>query len=200
MFSENEVAMMIEDTQILQVVSDLKKEFLGKEAPFMEIHDHDFLSVILLVPAIGVAYANQSISLKEELNLNKKARKLSKGGYFIKKDPVVGAMQFLIKKFEPWEEPFLCSLKLIIERLFDKQALLASSSQGGNQPFVVQVLNAPYIFIRFLSCFFLASEEDILEPHKALKVEHSKICTIGVQLGLSEIPLFQEFCDTYSTK
>lgn len=199
MFTENEVAMMIQSEAILEIVEGLKKEFLGKEAPYMEIQNHDFLSLILLVPAIGVAYANANISLKEELNLNKKARKLSMGGYFIKKDPVIAGMQFLIKKFEPWEEQFLQALKKIMFRLFDKEALVNAPS-APDASFVRQVLNAPYIFIRFLSCFFLNNEEDIVRPNKMQAVELDKVKSIGEKLGLSDIPLFLEFCNTFSTK
>ncbi|MEL6535326.1 MAG: hypothetical protein AAFQ98_07945 [Bacteroidota bacterium] len=200
MFTENEVALMVEDPEIQSVVEELKKDFMRKEAPYMEINNHDFLSLILLVPAIGVAYANNNISLKEELNLNKKARKLSKGGYFIKKDPVVVVMQFLIKKFDTWEMIFLNTLRGILFRLLDKQSLMDANHYGSETPFAKQVLNAPYIFIRFLSCFFLANEEDIIYPHKALKVEHNKICDIGQKLDLGDVPIFQSFCQTYSIK
>ncbi|HAA14201.1 MAG TPA: hypothetical protein DCE41_21905 [Cytophagales bacterium] len=200
MFTENEVALMVEDAEIQSVVERLKKEFMRQEAPYMEISNHDFLSLILLVPAIGVAYSNNNISLKEELNLNKKARKLSKGGYFIKKDPVVVVMQFLIKKFDTWEGKFLDVLKGVLFRLLDKQSLMDTSRFGEDTPFPKQVLNAPYIFIRFLSCFFLTNEEEVIYPHKALKVEHNKICDIGQRLDLGDVPIFQSFCQTYSIK
>lgn len=200
MFTENEVSLMIEDPEIQNRVQQLKLNFMRKEAPYMEISDHDFLSLTLLVPAIGVAYANNNISLKEELNLNKKARKLSKGGYFIKKDPVVVVMQFLIKKFPDWENRFLEVLKAIIFRLLDKEALQALSQPHEEVPFEREIINAPYIFVRFLSCFFLNSEDEIIKPHKALKVEYSKICEIGTKLSLSDVPVFQRFCATYSTK
>ena len=202
MFSENEAAIMIQDPLIHKQVLDLRKEFLSAEAPFMEIAEHDFLSLILLTPAIGVALANDSISLKEELVLNKKARKLSKGGYFMRKDPVIVAMQFLIKRFKEWEDRFLASLQHIMFRMFDKAALMRQERKVEDEetPFTLQVLNAPYIFIRFLVSFFLANEEDLLRPRKALSSEYHKICEVGTKLGISDIPLFQEFCRTYSTK
>ena len=50
----------------------------------MDLSEHDFLSLILMTPTVGIALANGSISLFEELALNKMARKMSKGGYFLK--------------------------------------------------------------------------------------------------------------------
>ena len=65
-----------------------------------------------------MALANGSVSLFEELALNKKARKLSKGGYFLKKDPVVYAMKFLLDKYDIWEARFFEVLRLAMGRSF----------------------------------------------------------------------------------
>jgi len=104
MFTENEVSALINDEDILAKTVELKKQFITKEAQFLEINDHDFLSLVILAPSVGVALANGSVSLFEEISLNKKARKLSKGGYFMKKDPVVVAMGYLIKNYNDWIE------------------------------------------------------------------------------------------------
>ncbi|MGB3465403.1 MAG: hypothetical protein WBA74_09035, partial [Cyclobacteriaceae bacterium] len=89
MFTEYEIETMVERESILSAVNELKIDFLKTEAPYLEISDHDFLSLVMMTPTVGIALANGSVSLFEELALNRKARKLSKGGYFIKKDPVV---------------------------------------------------------------------------------------------------------------
>ena len=72
MFSENEVGIMLENQSIHDTVKSLKEEFITKEARFLEIGDHDFLSLVLLTPSVGVALANGSVSLFEELSLNKR--------------------------------------------------------------------------------------------------------------------------------
>ena len=119
MFTENEVAIMLENKSVDEAVYNLKKEFVKDEAKFLEINNHDFLSLVLLSPSVGVALANKSVSLFEELALNKKARKLSKGGYFMKKDPVVIAMGYLIRNFSKWEDRFFNVLVVVMKETFD---------------------------------------------------------------------------------
>lgn len=81
MFTEYEIASMIEIPDIHEATMALKKDFIRNEAPYLEISDHDFFSLVMMAPTVGIALANGSVSLFEELALNKKARKLSKGGY-----------------------------------------------------------------------------------------------------------------------
>ena len=96
MLTEFEIETMMEIPAILEATQKLKKDFIKTDAPYLEIGDHDFFGLIMLAPTVGVALANGSVSLFEELALNKKARKASKGGYFLKKDPTVYAMKFLL--------------------------------------------------------------------------------------------------------
>ena len=65
MFTENEVAIMLENKSIENSVVELKKDFIGQEAQYMELSDHDFLSLVLLTPSVGIALANNSVSLFE---------------------------------------------------------------------------------------------------------------------------------------
>ncbi len=97
---------MVEEPAILEATKALKQEFVNKEAEFLDISDHDFLALAMMTPTVGIALANGSVSLFEELALNKKARKLSKGGYFLKRDPVVDGMKYLIKDFDIWRNKF----------------------------------------------------------------------------------------------
>ena len=69
MFTENEISALISIPDIKQATEKLKNDFIEKEAPFMEISNHDFLSVILLTPSVGIALANNSVSLMEEMSL-----------------------------------------------------------------------------------------------------------------------------------
>ena len=82
MFSEYEVETFMKIPEVNERVKSLKKDFITSEAKFLEISDHDFLSLILMTPSVGVANANENISLFEEIVLNKMARKMSKGGLF----------------------------------------------------------------------------------------------------------------------
>ena len=97
MFTEYEIETMLHIKEVQEANAILRKDFLKNEAPYLEITDHDFFSLVMMTPTLGIAMADGNVSLFEELALNKKARKLSKGGYFMKKDPVVYAMKFLLK-------------------------------------------------------------------------------------------------------
>ena len=70
MFSENEVAIMIEIPEVLETIITSRKEFIEKEANFLEISEHDFLSLVMMTPTVGMALANGTVSLLEELALN----------------------------------------------------------------------------------------------------------------------------------
>jgi len=204
MFTENEVAAIIADSLAEEKIAALRKEFLKEEAQFLEIDNHDFLSLMLMTPSVGIAMANGSVSLFEEMALNKKARKLSKGGYFMKKDPVVVAMGFLIKKYDKWEAKFYEELKTVIEKIFDKQPMIENHKIGeemSDEEFCLEGLRAPFFFIRCLTSFFMNDEdEDIVRHRKASKLDFDRITSIGEQLGFSEIPFFQKFLTTFDVK
>ena len=205
MFTEYELESMVEIPEILQVTQTLKKDFIKREAPYLEISDHDFFSLVMMSPMVGVAMANGSISFFEERSLNKKARKLSKGGYFMKKDPVVYAMQFLIKKFDAWDDKFYAVLKTSIENSFHYEGIQKEKYDTGTEvtyeEYKRTVLRQPYILIRFIASFFLENDEDIISNERTIgKAEHVSMVQIGEKLGLNEIPVFQMFCKTFQIK
>ena len=205
MFTEYEIATMVEDKEILEATFELKKDFIKNEAPYLEISDHDFFSLIMMTPIVGIALANDSVSLFEELALNKKARKLSKGGYFMKKDPVVYAMKFILsrQKYDEWEPKFLKVLQLSMDRSFNRQALVDEGRCTGDVDDLVykkEVLATPYILIRFISSFFLEDDEDIINNRSIAKVEHEKVLDIGTKLGIHKIPVFYMFYNTFKVK
>ncbi|MBL3657298.1 hypothetical protein [Fulvivirga sediminis] len=203
MFSENEIATLVEIPEIRKVTLEAKQRFIEGEVSMLEITNHDFLSLIMMTPAIGVALANGSISLFEELALNKMARKMSKGGYFMKVDPVAHAMNYLIKNYMNWEQPFFEVIKQCMDHTFNKEQLLSMKSSDMVDPvqrFARDLMTVPYIFVRFLSTVILNDESDIVEQRSISKVEYEKILDIGEKLGLYDMPVFDSFCRTFEVK
>ena len=199
MFTEFEIATMVEEPAILEATKALKQEFVNKEAEFLDISDHDFLALAMMTPTVGIALANGSVSLFEELALNKKARKLSKGGYFLKRDPVVDGMKYLIKDFDIWRNKFLSLIKVTMENTFDVEQLIAQ--QGGDRvlsemEFKKSIMTTPYVAIRFIASFFMEDDEDIFSERNISKVEYDAMVAIGKDLGMNRIPVFNKIYET----
>lgn len=202
MFTEYEIETMVEIPEILEATLELKKEFLKVEAPYLEINDHDFFSLAMMAPTVGIALADGTISLFEEIALNKKARKLSKGGYFMKKDPVVYAMKFLIKNYYNWSDKYFHVLKIAMDNACDldnvQQRRIDTTGEVDYRAYKKEVLNSPHILIRFIASFFLENEEDIINSdHKVGKDEYHRMLLIGEKLGLDNLVVFQMFCQTF---
>lgn len=200
MFTEFEIETLLENETVRKATFELKKEFIKNEAPYLEISDQDFFSLVVMAPTVGVALANGSVSLFEEMALNKKARKLSKGGYFLKKDPVVFGLKYVIKQYNNWEDEFLKVIRLTMEESFDIKSLeqpYDKSETVTESEYRREVLKSPYILIRFLSSFFLNDDEDIISPRKISKVDFGRVESIGEKLGLNKLPLFHYFCSTF---
>jgi len=205
MFTENEVVLMLEIKQIEEAVIELKKDFVKNEAKFMEINNHDFLSLVLLSPAVGLALGNESVSLFEELALNKKARKLSLGGYFWKKDPVVIAMGHLIRNYRNWEEKFFTVLRLVMNEVLELDSIVfeeTSDEEITPNSFRRGVLKAPYGFVRFISSFFCKDDDDLInaEQRNLAPKDFDAVVDIGNKLNLDKVPIFRHFCETYHMK
>ena len=203
MFTENEIATLIEIPAVAAPTAAMKERFIQKEAQLLEISDHDFLALVMMTPAVGIALANGSVSLFEELALNKMARKMSKGGYFLKLDPVVHSMKYLIKRFDDWEGPFYEVIKASMKATFDKDKIMEaidSSTPPSLTQFSRDLMNVPYIFVRFLSLFFLQDEVEIVEVRSISKVEFAKVQDIGEKLDLDKFHVFQSFCHTFEVK
>lgn len=203
MFSENEISTMIEIPEILEATIAAKNDFIENEVSMLEISDHDFLSLIMMTPAMGVALSNGSMSLFEELALNKLARKMSKGGYFLKVDPVSHAMKFALKSFERWEEPFYKVINICMDHTFNRKKIMDVVSCNMEDPikcFARDLMEAPYIFVRFLSIMIMNDEADIVEQRSISKVEFDKILDIGNKMNIADVPVFKSFCKTFEVK
>ncbi len=204
MFTEYEIDTMMEIREIQQSTFELKKYFIKSEAPYLELTDHDFFSLVMMAPTIGIAKADGKVTLFEELALNKKARKLSKGGYFMKKDPVVYGMKFMISKYEDWEDNFIELLNKTMHATFDMKALETDDPppvEVSYEEYKREVLKSPYILIRFIASFFLENDEDIINNKRVLgKSEYRAMQNIGEKLGLHKLRVFQMFCKSFDVK
>lgn len=204
MFTEYEIDTMMEIPAIQEATFELKKDFIKKEAPYLEISDHDFFSLAMMAPTVGMAMADDNISLFEELALNKKARKLSKGGYFMKKDPVVYAMKFLIKKFDDYSDKFFNVLSIAMHESFDMESIEKQDFDDHEvtyEEYKQEVLNSPYILIRFIVSFFLENDEEIISRKRHIgKSEYEQMLKIGEKIGLVRLPVFQMFCKTFDQR
>ncbi|MCP4459873.1 MAG: hypothetical protein GY816_17900 [Cytophagales bacterium] len=204
MFTEYEIDTMMEIREIQQATFELKKYFIKSEAPYLELNDHDFFSLVMMAPTIGIAKADGKVTLFEELALNKKARKLSKGGYFMKKDPVVYGMKFMIDKYEDWEDNFCEILNKAMHMTFDMKTLEITEvplEAVTYEDYKRQVLKSPYILIRFIASFFLEHDEDIINKKRTIgQSEYRSMLKIGEKLGLNKLKVFQMFCKTFDVK
>ena len=202
MFTEHEIHTIVEIPEVHEATHALKKEFCKKEAPYLEISDHDFFSLIMMAPTVGIALADGKLTLFEELALNKKARKLSMGGYFMKKDPVVYAMKFLMKKYDEWSDKFYEVLSLAMHTSFDMTGMevqeFDESDEVSYEDYKFAILNSPYILIRFISSFFLESDEDIIRKRRNIgKHEYIRLVQIGEKLGLQKLSVYQLFVKSF---
>ena len=203
MFTEHEIAAMVELPAINQAVFEARKAFTQKEAKYMEISEHDFLSLIMMTPPVGISLADGSIGFMEEMALNKKARKMSKGGFILSKDPVSDAMRFLIKNFSHWEVPFYDIIRLCMEQTFSLEEVNQKQKaivQDNAYSFSLACMQMPYMFIKFMSAVFIKGESDIITEKKVSKVEMEKIKFIAEKLGLAEGTFFQLLLSTFKIK
>jgi hypothetical protein len=204
MFNEHEIDYFLQEPEIQALVTDTRKKFILREAEFLQIGDHDFLSLIMITPSTGIALANGNISLFEELALNKMARKMSTGGYLLKKDPVAHAMKFLINDYDNWEMPFLEVIKRCLNYSFDPADLERIPAQtDGDDPiriFVQHLMKAPYGFVRFLTSFFLHKESHLIHERHISKVEYNKILDLLGKLELDHYPVTRSFVKTFKVK
>ena len=204
MFTEYEIDTMMEIREVQQATFELRKYFVKSEAPYLELSDHDFFSLVMMAPSVGIAKADGKVSLFEELALNKKARKLSKGGFFMKKDPVVYGMKFMIDKYEDWEDNFCEVLNKAMHMTFNMKELETKEEipdEVSYEDYKREVLKSPYILIRFISSFFLQHDEDIINRKRSIiQSEYRAVLKIGEKLGLNKLKVFQMFCKTFDVK
>ncbi len=201
MFTENEVGQLLLIPDVQDIVEKLHRTFREEECEFREISLHDFLSGMLMAPAIALAGVDGDTSLFEELSLNKKARVFSKGGYFLRQDPVVNMVTYLQSKFQLWESRFFRGInKILIVVIPEISAGENSKTTDPDPGYFLAVMKSSYILIKFLETFFLPEGEEITNKRRISILEHQKIISIGDQLQLSEIVSFRNFVKSFEIK
>ena len=128
---------------------------------------------------------------------------MSKGGFFLKVDPVAHAMKFLIKSYDRWELPFFEVIKSCMRNTFDINQLKRDGANDHEHSiigFAQELLKVPYAFVRFLSSFFLHDEAEIVDERSISKVEFDKIIDIGNKLEIADYLVFTSFCKTFNVK
>ncbi len=202
MLTENEVGQLLDIPEVKHIVHQLHQSFTKEETELRNISLHDFLSGVLLTPSVALAKVDGTTSLFEELSINKKARRFSKGGFFLKHDPVVKMVILLQNRFQYWEQHFFQALKNILKTVVPEIALSHQSQQSQyatSNPFTM-FMNSSYILIRFLETFFLPEGEEITNTRRVSHVEYQKINSIGEQLRLSDVGSFRNFVTTFEVK
>lgn len=203
MFTEDQVNALLEFPEVEEKVENLKQDFKENELPLLEISNHDFLSLSLLTPTIDLALANGNISLMEEMSINQKARKMSKGGYFLQTDPVVYTLKYLIKKFDKWQDKFYSLMVFLFNKtsnIKDLKCVEDPEREISEFEFESNLLHSPYIFIQYMSTFFINDIEQITVPKKISQLEYEKILEIGRRLELDKYVIFKGFCQTFTVK
>lgn len=198
MFTEGEIAYFISNKEINEATALLMKEFKNEEAPYLALEKHDFLSLVMMAPQIGIAMADGNISFWEELSLQRKARKLSKGGFFLSKDPVADSVKYLVKSYHKWEDKFCSHIKLVFEASVEKDDL--KYLNNNKLSYSEKLMKSPYQITRFVSSIFLDKDEDVLDPKKVKQSELEKMKVLGQKTGLDSYAFFSEFIGSFQLK
>jgi hypothetical protein len=198
MLNENDLQTLAEPLLVQELTASLRLSFNELEKDFKNIISEDFIALVLLMPAVGIALANREISFFEELMLNKKARQLSRNSYFISKDPVVHAMKYLVVHFADWESSFYEVIKVMIDELLkkyqiDKEALTKHHQLEDEE----LILANPPLFVKLIQFLFVEKEEDFFTIRKVSAYEYKKILEISKKLEINDLPIFQRFYDTF---
>ena len=92
---------------------------------------------------------------------------------------------------------------LCMDTTIDMQAvhqIKGSSVDDPAQAFARDIMRVPYMFVRFLSCFILNEEADMVGVRSISRVEFDKIVDIGHKLGIGDLHVFKSFCNTFQIK
>jgi hypothetical protein len=113
-------------------------------------------------------------------------------------------MSFLVKSAAKWEDQFFETIRLAMEKSFDKSLIDGGdldASRVSDREFKKILMNAPYMFIRFLHSFFWDdTHEDLSDKRKISKIEFKKVQEIGDKLELSKTIIFRKFLDTFDVR
>ena len=202
MLSENEVEQLISIPEVNEIVRQLYQEMAKEESAIQGIGIHDFFSGMLVSPSIAMARVDGATSLIEELTINKKARRISKGGFFLTQDPVVKLVGIMQNRWDIWESKLLGGLSKVVAFVtpeITEDASLKRPSDCGNS-FFLAILRSSYLLVRLIETFFLPEGEVITNTKVISKNEFQKMIDIGAQLKLDNVFTFQSFIKTFEVK
>lgn len=199
MLTEKEVEQLLDIPEVKTIVEQLHFSFIDEEPQLKNIGLHDFFSGLLLTPSVALAQVDGTTSLFEELSLNKKARRFSKGGFLLHHDPVVKMINHLQTSFKHWEQRFLEALNKILGVIVPEISNDSKAPSGTVVSFQT-FMHASYILIRLLETFFLPEGEEITNKRRVSILEYQKISSIAENLQLSSIVFFQNFIKTFEVK
>ena len=121
----------------------------------------------------------------------------------LKNDALFYALRFLKNNFPDWEDNFYQIIKLILYSSLKKNTLIWDTFQEKNAStnnLQIDVLNAPYIFVKLMTFLFLEGSETFINKRSIAQTEYEKILEIGEKLELSNVPLFQQFCKGFDIR
>jgi hypothetical protein len=199
MLTEKEVAQLLDIPEVKVIVEPLHLSFIEEEQPINNISLNDFFSGLLLTPSVALAQVDGTTSLFEELSLNKKARRFSKGGFLLHHDPVIKMINHLQTSFKHWEQRFLEALNKILGVVVPEISNVSRAATDTRVSFHT-FMHASYILIRLLETFFLPEGEEITNKRRVSNLEYQKISSIAENLQLSSIVFFQNFIKTFEVK
>ncbi|QCK15253.1 hypothetical protein [Mangrovivirga cuniculi] len=195
MLEEDHIASILNDSEIRNATKELKKSFKDDVAPMLDISDHDFLALVFISPAIAIANSYQDVNIFEEVSINAKARKLSKGDFFIQTDPVAHAIKYFLDNIDKWEDHFYEHLKYIIDIKIDHDKIDNKSSN------VIEAFNnSPHDLALVIETFFINEGEIVGEEKEISKKELEKVKLIIEKTGLSYLHPVKLFLNTYKLK
>lgn len=200
MITGSELITLVRDVEFFTAMQNLKKDFLKVDPAFMDLSDDDFISIILIAPSIGIALANGSVSHYEEITLRRKARKLSRRSFFQKNDPLAPALKYLSYNFSEWENRFYELIKLTMHSSLKANNVILKTLKDPNSltgDLKRDILNAPFIFVKFISFLFMEEDDDLLNERSIAEVELEKIKLIGKALEIDNVPIFNAFCESF---
>ncbi|MCX2744087.1 hypothetical protein OO013_09435 [Mangrovivirga sp. M17] len=195
MLDESHINSVLKDTDIKDKTKDLRASFKEDVAPMLDISTHDFLSLVYITPSLAIAKSYHDVNIFEELSINTKARKLSKGKYFLQSDPVAHAIKYLLDSFDKWEDKFYNHLKYIIDKNVNESKVDSKSTDV-----IESFNNSPHDLALVIETFFLNEGESIADEREISKKELGKVKYILEKTGLSYLHPVKLFLNTYKLK
>ncbi len=202
MLNETEILLLKHDELVQTKLEQLRQEFISIN-PDLKLSLDDILALVLIAPAVGVALANENMSIFEELSLENKLKQFTRRRDLTAKDDVLKAYQTVLGDFYTWENKLYHVLRYVVNFSLDKQKEvkeLLFNEDLSNTEWGIAAMNAPYYLIKILNLIFLADDKNMTSEKRILPIELKKIYAIGEVIDLANMPIFIKFCSTFKLK